>query len=499
MKNIAIIATVIIQMTAVMGCSDSPGEGPPGASDAALPDTDSNSDLGNDANSDEGWQSTATVQPDNVLRYKISHSAPEGIKAKIQWWKSGSETVRTTACYAGDITLWDMEPKSTYEYRVMPCDKEGWGKLETFTTQALPDGFPTVDLTTPCTNCQTNYILTNVGGRGGAYAIILNVDGSIRWYQTMEKVEHTFFDVDSGRVYAQQNHRQQKAFSLAGEETLSLEYGTGTNPRFIHHDSLVADGKLYMVIARRHAEPSLAKYIVDGVDVYDLAAKDYLSTWTVDSVFSASDFETMGSQGPGGYWATQFGSGDGTVDWAHMNSLALAKGGDFLASFRQLGVNGYEGRVVLFDKTTGQIIWSLGDSADFALTSGDWFATQHHAHFVSDDTIMLFDNTGLKQESRVLQIKLTFNAGVPEGATYVREQKLGQKCGSRSAAYLYDTGDHLNDAMIVTCAPSAVFSEYGGSGEMLWQLRLRSLGDDGKEKAATGVYRGVPILSLPQP
>lgn len=497
MKRTFIYATAFIHLAALAACSDSPATNPTPQSDASLSDV-SDTTVATDGGMSEGWESSATAQSGNVLRVEVSYAAPEGTLGKVQWWKSGSADVRTTACYDGDIALWDMEAEATYEYRVMPCDEDGWGPVETFKTEELPEGFPTVDVATACKGCQTKYILTNMGGAAGAYAIILNVDGSVRWYQAMEKVEQVFFDASASLVYAQQNHSRQMAFSLAGKEELALDYGTGANPKFIHHDSFSADGKLHIVTATRHSDPALSQYIVDGVDVYDLATKTYVNSWSVDAAFSAEDFATMGSQGASGYWAPFFGSGAGTIDWGHLNSISPAKGGNTIASFRQLGVNGYQGRVVLFD-ATGKIIWSLGDSADFALAAGQWFAIQHHAQFVADDTVMLFDNGGLQQESRVLQIKLTFVNGMPESATYVREQKLGSKCSSRSSAFLYEGGDHLSDSLIVTCAPSAVFTEYSGSGEVLWQARLRALGKGGKDGAATGVYRGVPILSLPQP
>jgi arylsulfate sulfotransferase len=82
------------------------------------------------------------------------------------------------------------------------------------------------------------------------------------------------------------------------------------------------------------------------------------------------------------------------VDWLHVNSVALSPtDGNLILSVR------HQDWVIKIDYRhgagDGHVVWRLGAGGNFTLNSADpsaWFSHQHNAHYVDDNTIILFDN-----------------------------------------------------------------------------------------------------------
>lgn len=82
------------------------------------------------------------------------------------------------------------------------------------------------------------------------------------------------------------------------------------------------------------------------------------------------------------------------VDWLHVNAVALSPAdGNLILSVR------HQDWVVKIDYRNGagdgHVVWRLGAGGDFTLNSADpsaWFSHQHNAHYVDDNTLVLFDN-----------------------------------------------------------------------------------------------------------
>src|SRR5262245_61459595 len=89
------------------------------------------------------------------------------------------------------------------------------------------------------------------------------------------------------------------------------------------------------------------------------------------------------------------------VDWLHVNSVALSPAdGNLILSIR------HQDWVVKIDYRNGagdgHIVWRLGEGGDFTVNSADpnpWFSHQHNAHYVDDNTLILFDNGNTRQAS----------------------------------------------------------------------------------------------------
>ena len=79
----------------------------------------------------------------------------------------------------------------------------------------------------------------------------------------------------------------------------------------------------------------------------------------------------------------------GTVcDYVHLNALAVDPvDQNFVFSLR------HTNSIVKVDRTTGQILWTLGGAEDsFGLTADQAFFHQHDAHFQPDGSLVVFDN-----------------------------------------------------------------------------------------------------------
>jgi arylsulfate sulfotransferase len=82
------------------------------------------------------------------------------------------------------------------------------------------------------------------------------------------------------------------------------------------------------------------------------------------------------------------------VDWLHVNAVAWSPAdGNLILSAR------HQDWVIKIDYRNGNgdghVVWRLGQGGDFAVNSADpnpWFSHQHNAHYIDNDTLILFDN-----------------------------------------------------------------------------------------------------------
>ncbi|MBK1724117.1 aryl-sulfate sulfotransferase [Thiocystis violacea] len=88
---------------------------------------------------------------------------------------------------------------------------------------------------------------------------------------------------------------------------------------------------------------------------------------------------------------------DQTNDWMHANALAYTPDGNLLLSVRH---QDWILKIAYADGAgDGRILWRLGPEGDFTLVGGgddDWFSHVHDPSFISDNQIILFDNSNLR-------------------------------------------------------------------------------------------------------
>jgi hypothetical protein len=135
------------------------------------------------------------------------------------------------------------------------------------------------------------------------------------------------------------------------------------------------------------------------------------------------------------------------VDWLHINAVSLSPSdGDLVVSIR------HQDWVIKIDYRNGagdgHVVWRLGAGGDFTVNSTDpnpWFSHQHNAHFIDDDTLILFDNGNLRRASdpsahsrgQVWTLDETTMT-----ATLVLNADLGSFSGALGAAQRLSNGDY---------------------------------------------------------
>ena len=99
-----------------------------------------------------------------------------------------------------------------------------------------------------------------------------------------------------------------------------------------------------------------------------------------------------------------YANGTITQDYMHINSMIIdPKDGHLVCSFRNTD------QVLKINSKTGAIVWRLGGkNSDFPLTSSQQFMRQHDATFISNNTMLLFDNgeQTKRPQSRILELTL---------------------------------------------------------------------------------------------
>ena len=175
----------------------------------------------------------------------------------------------------------------------------------------------------------------------------------------------------------------------------------------------------------------------------------------------------------------------GVSDYLHLNSIAIdPSDGNLLLSFRHADC------IIKLDRSTGQILWTLGGVADqFGLTSDQVFSHQHHVRPHPDGSITVFDNGNDLHQTRALRFVLdeashtvtSFQVLATRPASDPQSTFMGSLTALEGAGggYFLGWGGWATPQL----APAA--TEIDGSGNPVWSLQL--------SEPTFYSYRAVPI------
>ncbi|HEX5450479.1 MAG TPA: arylsulfotransferase family protein [Gaiellaceae bacterium] len=130
------------------------------------------------------------------------------------------------------------------------------------------------------------------------------------------------------------------------------------------------------LLAIANEVPSPDGRVIEGiVQEIDIASSKVLFEWhSLDHVPLSDSFRAGVT-------------GDGTIDYFHLNSVGVAPDGDLIVSARHTST------IYKLDRRTGAVRWRLGGKrSDFTLGDGAAFSFQHDARMHADGTVTLFDN-----------------------------------------------------------------------------------------------------------
>jgi hypothetical protein len=280
-------------------------------------------------------------------------------------------------------------------------------------------------------------------------ALILDADGDILWWYTLEGVD----SVGRARLSVDGRSMLMLDINLQGDVPGSL-YRVGLDGEGLelvptidaHHDFVeLPDGTITYL--------SYDPQIIDGVQVPgdrivelapDGGSRVVYDAWEDPEIeFSPSD-AYMGRM------------------WPHANAIDyLAEESAYLVSFLSLD------SVVRFDAASGGVDWRLGgDISDFTLPDGgtDFFQHQHQLQWL-DGSLLVFENGPLQsRDSRAVEYAFSTETG---GAIQRWEH---QDQGSLSSLVLGDVHRFDGGSTLITWSYSGVIQEVSPDNEALWTL-----------------------------
>ncbi|MDX9766972.1 MAG: aryl-sulfate sulfotransferase, partial [Ectothiorhodospiraceae bacterium] len=244
-----------------------------------------------------------------------------------------------------------------------------------------------------------------VGQRSDAAAPLywgVDEEGVIVWYlhdTSVTRADPLIRALDDGNLLVVLEN-EARIVTPAGETVASRDLSAVTG---FHHDVvLLSDGHLVALGQER--------VTIDGVTLWNDTIHELDAAGNEVWRWSAAEHLDTG-RFPGALSTTETRGG---LDWSHANALFAVDGEDAL-----LFSSRSQGWVVKIDRSSGDVLWILGDGAGtspgfdapfFGLNAGSWFTAQHAPMIDSDGHLLLYDNRnesgGASANSRVVAYAL---------------------------------------------------------------------------------------------
>ena len=417
-------------------------------------------------------ESTVTAHPTNTLlaTVEVMSSADVPIQLVIEADGIASRTMVSKTGTTHNFEVSGLRAETTYRFTAYSSAESSAEPVE-FTTGALPSTAPTVEITQPAANLDSDGI-TFVGlrdlenGEGPAY-YGFDGEGHIVWYLDSDQrlggdpyIRH----VGNGEIIAMFNGLIQQ-LSLSGE--VLSEFDVSRVDGWHHDVRLLEDGGLLLLTRETRTidgEEVLGDVITeldaDGINVWEWSTFDHLDTTRFPSELSTSQARASG------------------LDWTHANALwASEESAEILISLRN------QGWVVSVNWSSGAINWIAGDEVGTAedfdatfldLESGTWTSGQHAPMFTDAGELLVYDNRnetgGETDQSRAVVYAIDAEAGT---ANQVFEALAGKYTSS-----LGDVDELANGNILINAGGSgnrnrdAMITEVNRSGGVVWQATL---------------------------
>lgn len=492
-----------------------------------------------------------------------------GIKPHVGGIWRWSDWHTADAAHEVDMVLYNFKPDVDHDYRIELASGSNTGNIPLPATPTLPANLGDLKFDFVNNGAHTKYVLFDTFDciHDQHYLVALNTLATgpyIAWYQDItaetggDKVTGWSF-TDAHTILANIDHQYTYEWALDGsvvapilDFTGDCNQAAGDNGECPHHDAYRASlsGDTFVVTAAQDTTIlptatadfnywpcyNLDGFTSDGFQVYD-SAMSYVEEHTLMADMGF-DPVPAGGGGPfpvcaanGGYWfGQQFDPLVETIDWTHLNSVAVypTPADDLvLLSLREWN------HVMLYNRSTRTVMWALnGDGGDpspvyssfpitvaAGITGDNHFGGQHQAS-VQTGMLTFFDNrnqyTGNGSESRAIQIDLETPLDDPWSATIVRSWVMRRAltldsvdCTAGQGGVQVLPGTDGQNAL-VTCGSAAIIEELDQSDgtyttEPVLQVALDLIPTAGvydtcltgaDSTARPGFYRAWPLVKL---
>ncbi len=368
----------------------------------------------------------------------------------------------TTRSFAGDpdmldqdILVWDLVPGEPFTWEIRAGD------------DVLQQGTSTAGTVPPNANVRLDVeidgpsavdrVLVPVQCSGpGPALVVLDALGRVRWFASPDaaNLPVSFGQTEDG-TFAMTSGRYD-LFAWAPDGTVIHDLHVGEDlERPLHHALTGENGELLVLDATATALSDGIVYIDEGITrVWPDGTSE--RAWNILQVVDPTVLPDPQIPIAFGYWTLTF---EGASDFAHVNGLALAGGGDFLISLKNLDT------IARIDPAVPAVEWALaGSDRASAWTDLQLGATGEpvvfeapHSPRLAPGGSLLFMNSRLPPAtSSVLEVAID---EVVATAVTVREWELEVTCPVHSSVHaLHDGG------VFAACAATGQLFELDDDG-----------------------------------
>lgn len=382
-------------------------------------------------------------------------------------------SVRDGAALVPVLGLFPLKP---YHARVVAFNGCGTteGELLAFETDALPADLPAYAAGGGAP--APGFVVF----AAGSYGLAIDNTGRVVWYHRFAVGPGLNFQPQpNGRYVARPPAPSGEIATWIeidpmGTKTRTLGCANGLQPRL--HDMIAQPDGSYWLLCDEirtvdlSAQGSSATARVLGTGVQHRAA-------TGEVLFRWSPFDHLTIELSALEPSDLTGS---SINWTHGNAIDLDRQGNLLVSFRNLS------EVIKIDTRTGEVVWRMGgrrNQFSFGNVPLPPFARQHGVRADGDGRLLLLDNLGEPEGSRVEHY--TFDEATRSAtltASYTSAARLIAQIGGNTQPL---TGGNT----LVSFGNGGGVEEYDAAGTLVWKLT-----------GTTGyVFRAQRIRSLYQP
>lgn len=340
---------------------------------------------------EQSIESVSVSPTDNVLRFNVVINKKKECSTVVEVRKVGEESWQKMP---GEMALL-LYPNTEYECRVGV--ENSYGDPVSFTTGALPEGVPTVEMTLDEGGPESGYIVQHKESEPG-YITVSDVRGKVMWYERFdEAIRCVDYDLETGRfafllgTYLFPNDKntpkagkQIVVIGLDGKRITTIDVSDET-VRYPHHEIKLLPGGNMLTLDHNSR-------------VYDLTSVDKPAdseVWsdilveidpTGKPVWKWNIFDNVDIVA---YWPRlkEYRPKMGIMkDFVHTNSLSKDSEGNYYASLF------YPEEIWKIDGKTGEILYRYGPLGDVTVEGGFPLGGYHSIVMLAPDKFLLHKN-----------------------------------------------------------------------------------------------------------
>lgn len=303
-----------------------------------------------------------------------------------------------------------MKAEGDFSFEVTVTNTDGLSTTDdtvTFTTEALPDDLPPMSVqvdddaaVSPGVTIFNVFRWTPSVDADWGYIVGLDEAGDVVWYyEDAEQVGDVRPSADGNLLIMNEPSDLIHKIDMMGNELWVLSAQDLGIDSFHHEMIELPGGNLavlgselrsidgyqedMMTVAHDVVADTIVEFSEDGTVVDQIEFFDLYDPLTdfIEPLFSNP------------FWDAQYPNATGgTKDWTHGNALIYDEADDaYIVSVRHLLL------LAKVSRSTGALVWSLGENRDFTLAAGgQWQYAQHAPELQADGSLLVYDNGNLR-------------------------------------------------------------------------------------------------------